>query len=165
MVKVVVEHIVVDLNTHAPIVILTSEEGEILPIVIGIFEAQSILRALENAVFARPLTHDLIKKVIESLGGKMVSLEIHSLLKNVYYSDIVVDINGNIKRIDCRPSDGISLALRFNAPIFVSENLLEKSENVKYYFSKPIDSKEAEEFRKTIENLDASEFWKKIKNG
>ncbi|MCM8818004.1 MAG: bifunctional nuclease family protein [Candidatus Omnitrophica bacterium] len=173
MKKVHVEGVVLNVLTSTPIVILRSEEGKVLPIVIGIFEAQSILLILEKADFPRPLTHDLMKILIIALKGEVQCLEIHSLKDNVYYANILIKIGGEIKKIDCRPSDGIALALRCEAPIFVAEDLLESPDIIKYYDSKefiksnkwdkPIDKKEAEEFRKIIENISAKEFWKKIK--
>lgn len=173
MVKVEVKGVVLNLLTHSPIVILKSEEGKVLPIVIGIFEAQSILMVLENAKFPRPLTHDLTKNIVEELDGKILKLEIHSLKENVYYANLVVEHQGKIKKIDCRPSDGIALALRAKVDIYVSENLLQDAEIIKYYdeenfaksnkLDRPIDKKEAEEFRKFIENISAKDFWKKLK--
>ncbi len=173
MVKVEVEGVVLNLITHSPIVILKSKKGEILPIVIGIFEAQSILMVLEKTSFPRPLTHDLTKNIIELLGGKIIRVEIHSLKKNIYFANLIIDKDGEIKKVDCRPSDGIALALRFGADIYASENLLEKAEIIKYYeggdfvssnkLDRPIDKKEAEEFRKLIENISTEDFWKKLK--
>lgn len=173
MVKVEVEGVVLNLITHSPIVILKSKKGEILPIVIGIFEAQAILMVLEKTNFPRPLTHDLTKNIIENLGGKLIRVEIHSLENNIYYANMIIKVNEEIKKIDCRPSDGIALALRFNVDIFASEDLLEKEEVVKYYegddfissnkLDRPIDKKEAEEFRKVIENISAKDFWEKLK--
>ena len=173
MVKVNVEAVVLNLATNSPVVILKSKDGQILPIVIGIFEAQSILFVLEKSSFPRPLTHDLTKNIIQNLGWKVIRVEIHSLRENIYYADIILQKNDAVKRIDCRPSDGIALALRFNAPIFASEELLESAEIIKYYqgkeflksndLSKPIGEKEAEEFRKIIENLSAKDFWRKLK--
>lgn len=173
MKKVYVEGVVLNVLTSTPIVILRSEDGKVLPIVIGIFEAQAILLILEKAKFPRPLTHDLIKILITTLKGKLQRLEIHSLIDNVYYADLVIETEGRIEKIDCRPSDGIAIALRFDVPIFASEDLLESPDIIKYYekdeyiksnkFDKPIDKKEAEEFRKIIENISAKEFWKRIK--
>jgi len=173
MVKVEVEGVVLNLATYIPVVILRTKKEDVLPIVVGIFEAKAILLVLENTVFSRPLTHDLTKHMVECFGGKMLRLEIHTLRENVYYADILLEIQGKIKKIDCRPSDGIALALRFKSPIFASEDLLEKGEIIKYYESKkfiksnklnePIDKKESEEFRKVIENLSTHEFWKKLK--
>ncbi|MCM8804174.1 MAG: bifunctional nuclease family protein [Candidatus Omnitrophica bacterium] len=173
MKKVNVEGVVLNILTKTPIVILRSQEGEVLPIVIGIFEAQSILLVLENEKFSRPLTHDLIKILMDRLNCKLKYLEIHSLIENVYYANLVIESNGKIEKIDCRPSDGIAIALRCGVPIFASDDLLESPDIIKYYdsqnfiksnkFDKPIDKKEAEEFRKIIENIDTKEFWKKLK--
>ncbi|MGC8976426.1 MAG: bifunctional nuclease family protein [Candidatus Ratteibacteria bacterium] len=173
MKEVFVEGVVLNLLTKTPIVILRSEDGRVLPIVIGIFEAQSILLVLEKTEFSRPLTHDLIKILINVLKGKLQYLEIHSLIENVYYANLVIEVNGKIEKIDCRPSDGIAIALRCKVPIFASEDLLENPDVIKYYdtkdfiksnkFDKPIDKKEAEEFRKILENINADDFWKKLK--
>ncbi len=168
-----VDGVVLNILTNTPIVILRSDNGKVLPIVIGTYEAQSILIFLEKAEFPRPLTHDLMKILIERLKGKVKKLEIHSLKENVYYADLIIEIDGKIEKVDCRPSDGIALALRCDAPIFVSEDLLESEDIVKYYdsdkfiktnkFDSPIDKKEIEEFRKIIENLSAKEFWRRLK--
>jgi bifunctional DNase/RNase len=173
MKRVYVEGVVLNILTNTPIVILRSEDGKVLPIVIGIFEAQSILIVLEKAQFPRPLTHDLIKILINKLNCKLHRLEIHSLIENVYYANLIVETNEKIEKIDCRPSDGIAIALRFDVPILASEDLLESPDIIKYYdtddyiksnkLDKPIDKKEAEEFRKIIENISAKEFWKKLK--
>lgn len=174
MVKVEIEGVVLNLLNNSPVVILKSSGGKVLPIVVGIFEAQAILLVLEEASFPRPLTHDLMKNIIESLGYKFVRLEISGVKDNVYYASMVVRSGEETKKIDCRPSDGIALALRFNAPVFAEEKLLEKVEIVKYYegnkkfvkaksLEKPIGKKEVEDFRKVIENISAREFWEKLK--
>ncbi len=174
MVKVDIEGVVLNLLSNSPVVILKSAQGKILPIVVGIFEAQSILLVLEEASFPRPLTHDLIRNVIEVLGYRFLRLEIPAVKNNVYYANMIVQKGKVVKSIDCRPSDGIALALRFRAPIYAEESLLSKVEIVKYYegsrkfikskgLDKPIGKKEAEEFRKTIENISAKEFWEKLK--
>lgn len=175
MVRVEVEKIVLNITTSTPIVILKDKKtGSILPIVIGLFEAQAILLILEKEVFPRPLTHDLLKNVIEKMKGKIIQLEIHSLKENTYYANLVIEMqDGSRIKIDCRPSDGIALALRASAPIFVAENLMESPDVVKYYEGKesldtsvsdsPINQKEVEEFRKFLEQLNARDFWKKLK--
>lgn len=174
MVKVEIEGVVLNLLNDSPVVILKSSGGRVLPIVVGIFEAQAILLVLEEAAFPRPLTHDLMKNVIEALGYRFLRLEIAGVKNNVYYARMVLR-NGEVTRkLDCRPSDGIALALRFNAPVLADEKLLEKVEIVKYYegnkkfvktknLEKPIGKKEVEEFRKVIERISAKEFWEKLK--
>lgn len=174
MVRVEVENIVLNITTSTPIVILKDRRsGGILPIVIGLFEAQAILLILEKEEFPRPLTHDLLKLVIEYMNGKISKLEIHSLKDNTYYANLFIETGGQQIKVDCRPSDGIALALRASAPIFASEDLIEKPGVIKYYTGKelikagpsdrPINQKEAEEFRKFLEQLNAQEFWKKLK--
>ncbi len=175
MVRVEVENIVLNITTSTPIVILKDRKtGSILPIVIGLFEAQAILLILEKKSFPRPLTHDLLRSVIEKMKGKIVRLDIHSLKENTYYADIIIETETGVQiRVDCRPSDGIALALRSSAPIFASENLMEDPDIVKYYAGKeslqtsvadkPINQKEVEEFRKYLEQLNAQDFWEKLK--
>jgi len=172
MVKVEVEGVVLNLTTYAPVVILRNKKGEVLPIVIGIFEAQAILLALEETELSRPLTHDLVLEVLQKFDGTIVRLEIHSLRENVYLADVVLDIRGEEHKLDCRPSDGIALALRSGAPIFAGEDLLEAPDIIKYYegkrflrsndMDKPIGKNETEEFRKVMENLSTKEFWKRL---
>lgn len=172
MERVFVEGVVLEILSRTPIVILRSEKGKVLPISIGIFEAQAILLVLEKSKFIRPLTHDLMKNIISSLKGTLKRLEIHSLKESIYYANLIIEVEGKEYVIDCRPSDGIALALRFEAPIFAAEDLLQSSEIIRYYegdkylksnkFDKPIDKKEAEEFRKILENLSAKEFWEKL---
>ena len=173
MVKVEIEGVVLNLLNNSPVVILKSAEGKVLPIVVGIFEAQSILFSLEEAVFPRPLTHDLMKNIIEDMGYKFKGLEIYGVKENIYRANMLLDGAEGVKKIDCRPSDGIALALRFDAPVFAAEKLMEKIEIIKNYEGKqflksnaldrPIDRKEAEDFRKVIENISAKEFWEKLK--
>jgi len=173
MERVGIEGIVLNLLDNSPVLILKSKKGKVLPIAIGIFEAQSILIALEKASFARPLTHDLIKNIINSFSAGFIRTEIHSIKGGVYYANLVVRKNGKIEKIDCRPSDAIAVALRFNGEIFVEENLMEEAEivkngkDIKFFktggIDRPIDTKEAEEFRKEIENMNPGDFWKEIK--
>lgn len=168
-----VESVVFNLLDYSPVVILKSEKGKVLPIVVGIFEAQAILLVIEEASFPRPLTHDLMKNIIGELGGEFLRMEIYALKKNTYYARLIIKKGEEIKEVDCRPSDGIALALRFKAPMFAEESLLADIEIVKTYegkkyfkankLDKPITKKEAEEFRKFIEGVSAKDFWEKLK--
>lgn len=173
MERVEIEGIVFNLLDYSPVIILKSEKGKVLPIVVGIFEAQAILLVIEEVTFPRPLTHDLMKNIVEELGWELLRMEIHTLKKNTYYARLILKKGEELKRIDCRPSDGIALALRFKAPMFADESLLADIEIVKTYEGKkffktgkldqPITKKEAEEFRRFIENVSAKEFWEKLK--
>ncbi len=149
----------------APIVILKDSKNRILPIVIGFFEAQSILLVLEKVRLPRPLTHDLIKSIIKELNAEFVRLEITTLKENTFFARILLKVRGQIMDIDCRPSDGIALALRCEVPIFVSKELMK--ERVPLGLSpestRPIKLEEVKNFRKTLEDLKPEDFWKKLK--
>lgn len=110
--------------------ILEEESGERrLPIIIGSFEAQSIAIALENEIKPpRPLTHDLFKSMTEELKTNLDYIHIHKLIDGVFYSSLVfTDIVGNTFEIDSRTSDAVALAVRFNSPIYTSEEILERA--------------------------------------
>ena len=98
-----------------------------LPIMIGAFEAQAIAMALENIVPPRPLTHDLLKSVIDNLGGTVLEVVVTELREGTFYGQIIIDTAGFTNEIDARPSDAIALALRVGAPIYVSENVMQQA--------------------------------------
>ena len=128
-----VRGLVFDPHTNMYIVILNDEtDKEILPIWIGKFEANAICFILEGITPPRPMTHDLTKNVLDTLGVKIISIVINNLKDNTYYAKIHLQARGSEVVIDSRPSDAIALALRASAPIFVAEDVLEKrnSENL-----------------------------------
>lgn len=96
---------------------------------IGRFEAYAISVALEGASFDRPMTHDLLKNMVEKLGGTVERIVIDDIWQDTYYSKISVALDGNVVDVDARPSDAIALALRVKAPIYMAESILEH-ENV-----------------------------------
>lgn len=96
-----------------------------LPIIIGQFEAQAIALEMEGIKPPRPLTHDLLKSVIDNLGGTVVEIIINELRENTFYAKIVLDVSGLTNEIDARPSDAMALAVRTDAPIFVAESVME----------------------------------------
>ncbi|MCD6422636.1 MAG: bifunctional nuclease family protein [Elusimicrobia bacterium] len=131
MIEVKVLKVLFDFTTASAVVFLSDmEEKKTLPIWIGLFEAQAIQAALRGEVFSRPLTHDLLKNVIESSGGKLKHILIHKLEHNTYFSRIFVDRGGAIIDIDARPSDAICLALKSSAKIYVSREIYEKFEDI-----------------------------------
>lgn len=95
-----------------------------LPIVIGTFEAQSIALELEGIKPPRPLTHDLMKSIVDTLGGTIQEVIINDLRDNTFYGKIIVEVSGLTNEIDSRPSDAIALAVRTKTPIFVSEEVM-----------------------------------------
>ncbi|OGW44326.1 MAG: hypothetical protein A2132_01920 [Nitrospirae bacterium RBG_16_43_11] len=122
-----VRGLVFDPHTNMYIVILNDEENkEVLPIWIGKFEANAICFILEGITPPRPMTHDLTKSILDTLDIKIISIVINNLKENTYYAKIHLSAQGSEVVIDSRPSDAIALALRSSAPIFVSEDVLEK---------------------------------------
>ena len=115
---------VVDAETGQPALILTDEPGERwLPIVIGRQEASSIVLALQNDPTPRPMSHDLMKSILEFTRAKVKSVVIHDLRDNTFFSRVELEADGRALELDARPSDGIALALRVHAPIFVTDRI------------------------------------------
>jgi len=113
------------LAKHRFVVLKEVERERYLPIAIGPAEAGAIAIKLMNAEVVRPLTHDLICSVIQSLGGHVTQVLVNDFLDGVYYARVVLDVQGRHVEIDARPSDAIALAVRANVPIFVEEHVLE----------------------------------------
>lgn len=107
--------------------VLLSDGERKVPILIGPFEAQAISLPLEGAQPDRPMTHDLLRNVVERLGGSLERVVIDDLWNTTYYAKLHIHVNGEAMEIDARPSDAIALAVRFEAPIFVSEGILDQA--------------------------------------
>ncbi len=117
-----------DPMTKTPIVILKDEDNKLnLPIWIGLMEATAMATELEGIRMARPMTHDLLRRLIDELGGQVESIEVTELKDNTYYASICLQAGEKKLTIDSRPSDAISLALRTKSPIFVAKQVLEAS--------------------------------------
>ena len=117
--------------THTPIVLLKDiENQEVIPIWIGLLEASSIATQLENVKLARPMTHDLMKSILDHLDVVVSRVEVNDLRNNTFYAIIHLDWNGIDLAIDARPSDAIAIALRTKSPIFVHQQVIEKSRKV-----------------------------------
>ena len=129
VVQVELRKIVIDERRQDQIIVLKEKKGERqFPIVIGFLEASSIQMKLSGLEAPRPMTHDLLVSVIEGLGGRMERLVIDKLVDNTFHAKLEIKMSdGQIRVIDARPSDGIALAVRFNAPLFADEEVLKKS--------------------------------------
>ncbi len=128
MIKVIIDSIRVSLMSQHRIVVLKDTNSDrYLPIWIGPFEADAITVELQKVPAQRPLTHDLLKSVIQELGGTVVQVLINDLRNEVYYARLVINIDGKEVEVDSRPSDAIALAVRWEAPIFVAESVMEKA--------------------------------------
>jgi len=120
--------VTVDPVTKSPIVVLRDPEtGNVVPIWIGILEANAIAFALEGTELPRPMTHDLMKSILDSAGMRLLSVEIADIRDHTYFALLNLEGSGGNLRIDARPSDAIALALRCRATILVSESVLEQS--------------------------------------
>jgi bifunctional DNase/RNase len=121
----------IDPITHTPIVLLKDKESqEVIPIWIGLLEASSIATQLENIKLARPMTHDLMKSILDQLDVVVSRVEVSDLRNNTFYAIIHMNWNEMDLAIDARPSDAIALALRTKSPIFVHQQVIEKSRKV-----------------------------------
>ncbi len=127
-IQLAVGGLTLDPGTKTPIVILKDMDNKLnLPIWIGLLEATAMATELEGIKMARPMTHDLLKNILNEMGGSVVSVEITELKENTYYALIYLSVAGREMTIDSRPSDAIALALRTKSPIYVTKAVLEAS--------------------------------------
>lgn len=160
MQEMTVAHLGVDRNTESPVVILREKNGSrVLPIWIGPAEASAIAMELQGVKAARPMTHDLLKQVIVGLGGELRRIVISAVRENTYFAELLIQREDHVFQVDARPSDSIALALRLNAPIFASDQLLEQS-GVEADDAGGASSREAERLREYLEKLDPEDFGK-----
>jgi len=155
--KVEVSGLVRD-NRENPIILLKGlDQDEVLPIWIGHAEALSIELQLQGKSFDRPLTHDLLKTAVESLGAAVVKVAVTELKDNTFFAKIYLQRDNEVFAIDARPSDSIALAIRTKAPIFVSQTVFQ---NHKRELQENQESKERsdEALRKYLRDLDPGEF-------
>ena len=124
-VEMVVESIRMNLLAPTRVVFLKEVKRErYLPIIIGVPEADAIAIKLQNADVPRPLTHDLLASMIQTLGGRVTHIVVNDLVDETFFARIVLDVDGRHVEVDSRPSDAIALAVRANVPILVDEACL-----------------------------------------
>lgn len=153
--------LVIDSQSNTPIVILKDVNSETsLPIWIGLLEATAIATELENIQFPRPMTHDLIKNCFDHLKVKVERIEVCDLRNNTYYALIHIRDREGVSPIDARPSDAIAIALRTNAPIFVNDEVIYKSQKAEGAPRPSFDKKNKERWAEILEELDPNEFSK-----
>ena len=157
LIKMTVRGIALDPITNMPIIILKDpEERRALPIWVGIFEANAIALELEKVSTPRPMTHDLLKNILEGLGITVQQVIVNGLKENTFYATIELNYNGSVVSIDSRPSDAIALALRVNAPIYVTENVVTQAKN----FEVSEEKEETDKWKEWLENLKPEDFGK-----
>ena len=126
-----IKGLMIDPITNMPIIILRDQEGQrILPIWVGVFEANAIALQIENVQTPRPMTHDLLKNIIDDLSAQVERIVVTELKENTFYALIHLRKNGDSIEVDARPSDAIALALRTRSPIFVEEAVIQNARSV-----------------------------------
>lgn len=178
MVEMTVEGIRVSLMNYQRVVILKEKDADrYLPIWIGPAEADAIAVRLQEVAVARPLTHDLLRSVLEALGARVNCIIVNDLSNDTFYARIILDVDGRSVEIDSRPSDAIALAVRAQVPIYAEEVVLDKAgvlldkeeekaeegaeEGERPPKVKPEELEKMSAFRDFIESLDLSDFDKR----
>lgn len=173
MIEVTIDSIRVSLmSQHRVVVLREIDSDRYLPIWIGPFEADAITIQLQGVQVARPLTHDLLKSMIDQMGAKISHVMVSELKNDTFYARIVMDINGKSMEVDARPSDAIALAVRVSAPLFVAEEVMDAASIVPEQSleeaevetdAEPISEEEEEKlavFRDFIDELDLDDLGK-----
>jgi bifunctional DNase/RNase len=164
MIEVSIDSIRVSLMSQHRVVVLKEVDADrYLPIWIGPFEADAITIELQGVQVARPLTHDLLRTVITSMGATISHVLVSELRNDTFYARIVLDYNGHSLEIDSRPSDAIALAVRMGAPIFVAESVMDAASIVpeEEVEQEGITAEEADRlsiFRDFVDTLDLDEL-------
>jgi hypothetical protein len=128
MVEVVIDSVRVSLMSPQRVVVLRQTDQErYLPIWVGPYEAESITVALQEVEISRPLTHDLLKNLFSLFNGKILRVEIVALKEDIFYGNIVADMEGKVINIDSRPSDAVALAVRAHVPVMVSLAVMDEA--------------------------------------
>ncbi len=177
MIELTIESIRVSLMNYQRVVILREKQSDrYLCIWVGPAEADAIAVQLQEVAVARPLTHDLLRAVIDQLGAQVIHILVNDLTNDTFYAKIVLDVNGTSMEVDARPSDAIALAVRAKVPIFADESVLERAgvlldkdgETVERLERMKVDPEEIEKmsaFKDFIESLDLDDFDKRTKGG
>ena len=152
-----IKGLMMDPITNSPIVILQDvERNTLLPIWVGIFEANAIALQIERVDTPRPMTHDLLKNILSHFDAEVERIVVTELKDNTFYAVIHLQRGGQPMLIDSRPSDAIALALRTDAPIFVTEAVIQNSRNI----SLDKEKLDPEEVREWLENLNPEDLGK-----
>ncbi|MGD0566584.1 MAG: bifunctional nuclease family protein [Candidatus Goldiibacteriota bacterium] len=155
MIEMKVNGLAIDSASKMPVVILTDkDEKRFLPIWIGVYEADAILVALENIDVPRPMTHDLIRTMLDTLEIVIDRVVIHDIKNNTFFAKIHLIKDGKEYEIDSRPSDAIAMALRMDSSIFVSEHVIMEAT----IMDKDKYEKEMKEFKEFLKDIKPSDF-------
>ncbi|MBW1840195.1 MAG: bifunctional nuclease family protein [Deltaproteobacteria bacterium] len=159
--KVSIAGMTMDPASNTPIIILKSmEDDQAIPIWIGLLEATSIASALQNIKYDRPMTHDLFKNFLENMNIAVSKIEVCDLKDNTYYAKIYFISEEKTFSLDSRPSDAIAIALRFQAPIYVDDKIIEKSQKLEGELEVSDTSEEGKKWADYLKNLSQEDFGK-----
>jgi uncharacterized protein len=157
LIEMSIKGLMVDPMAGTPIVILKDKQGErVLPIWVGVPEANAIALQIENVSTPRPMTHDLLRNIITDLEGRVDRVVVSDLKDNTYFAIIHLTVRGERVAVDARPSDAIALALRTRSPILVEEAVIENARTADFT-AEPADN---ERLQKWLESLDPEELGK-----
>jgi bifunctional DNase/RNase len=157
LIEMTFKGLIVDPVTNMPIVILKDLAGEkVLPIWVGVFEANAIALQVENVSTPRPMTHDLLRNVIADLDGRVDRVVVSELRDNTFYATIHMTVRGEALAIDARPSDAIALALRTRAPILVADEVIDNAKTTDLV----TDRMDTDRLQRWLESLDPEELGK-----
>jgi bifunctional DNase/RNase len=157
LIEMTIKGLMVDPITNMPIVLLKDKGGDrVLPIWVGIFEANAIALQIENIATPRPMTHDLLRNLISDLNGRVDRVVVSDLKDNTFYAIIHLTVLGERVAVDARPSDAIALALRTSSPIMVEESVIDSAKSADLAPER-VDN---ERLQKWLEGLDPEELGK-----
>jgi bifunctional DNase/RNase len=142
---------------NIPCLLLREAEGDhrVLPIFIGSPEATAIAFALEDVETPRPMTHDLIKDLLDELGANVERVVVTDLRDSTFYADIVVSFGGAVHSVSARPSDAVALAVRFGAPVYAEEGVLDEAGRAP---GEGVPDEIVEQFRQFIDHVNPDDF-------
>ena len=156
-IEMTIKGLMVDPITNMPIIILRDKDSQkVLPIWVGLFEANALALQIENVATPRPMTHDLLKNIISDLEASVEKIVVCDLKENTFYALIHILVNGQVVAVDARPSDAIALALRTKAPIFVEDTVIENARSLDMTSEKA----DSDRLQKWLESLDPEELGK-----
>jgi uncharacterized protein len=155
-VEVKIKGLMIDPISNLPIIILKDVNSDsVLPIWVGIYEANAIALQIEKIGTPRPMTHDLIKNLLETLSASISKVVITDLKESTFFALIHIEVDGQTLHLDSRPSDAIAIALRTSSPIFVDSDVISKAKKVEIK-----EAGESERLKKWLENLDPDDLGK-----
>ncbi len=157
----VISGLTMDPVTNSPIVILKAVDGdETLPIWIGLLEATAIASEMEGIKFSRPMTHDLLKNMMDMVDVKVARIEVSDLKDNTYYAVIHLKQGEKEMTLDARPSDALAISLRVKSPIFVAEEVIKQSSRIDLKSEPQDKSEKGKKWQEILESLNPDDFGK-----